>query len=162
MEASIMVIPLKPGPLILHSTPVFNIEIIQSKYSVYARVTTGNTPPLLANIIQGNGAVNTGLKPENAVQYAVGSKGRLLNDKLSYKLALFDLEITDRLAVQHKNGTSYTTNVGKQQNEGVEFFLGYNIIQKVSAPVSNLKVQLSYTYSHFRYNEFKTFKKITQ
>lgn len=125
--------------------------------SVYASITTGNTPPLLSDILAGDGSVNEGLKPEDAIQYEIGSKGNLINGKLAYKIALFDLEIKDKLATQYRNDVAYTTNVGQQQNRGVEASLSYNIIEDRNAPISLMRLWTSYTYSDFSYSDFKVY-----
>jgi iron complex outermembrane receptor protein len=139
-------------------TPSFSVlKSFNQNYSVYVRLTTGNSPGLIDDMIQGDGTINYHLKPERAVQFEVGSKGMLLNDKMTYKLALFDLKVTDLLVTGHRNGVSYTTNVGQQQNKGLELYLGYNVIQNAKAPVSNLKIRAGYTYSLFKYNKFKEF-----
>jgi iron complex outermembrane receptor protein len=146
--------------------PTFSpsISVLKSygqKASVYARFTMGDSPPQLSDIIQGDGSVNRQLKPEHANQFEVGTKGRFGNGKVAYELTIFDLEITDRLMTEFNHDVSYTTNVGKQKNKGLEFYLRYNIIQHRDAPISDVKLQLSYTWSHFRYEEFKEYAKNT-
>jgi len=142
--------------------PTFSpsISVLRSfngKSSVYASISSGKTPPLLSDIISGDGSVNDELKPERGVQYEIGTKGNLMNDRLSYKLALFDLVIKDRLVTQYDNSVSYTTNAGKQQNKGLELSLGYKLIDKPETPVSLLNVWMSYTYSNFTYDQFKVY-----
>jgi iron complex outermembrane receptor protein len=139
------------------SPSVSVLKSFSDTYSVYGRVTTGNAPGLLDDIIQGDGTVNNHLKPEKAIQFEVGSKGTVFNDKLSYKLALYDLKVIDLFATEHLNGVSYTTNVGQQQNKGLELYLGYDVIQHAASAISNLTIRASYAYSHFRYDEFKEF-----
>jgi iron complex outermembrane receptor protein len=139
------------------SPSVSLLKSFKDKYSLYGRVTTGNAPGLLDDIIQGDGTVNHHLQPEKAIQFEVGSKGTLPADKLTYKLALYDLKVIDLFAAEHLDGVSYTTNVGQQQNKGLELYLGYNAIQNAASAVSNLKIRVSYSYSHFRYDEFKEF-----
>ncbi len=139
------------------SPSVSVLKSFRDQYSVYGRITTGNAPGLLDDIIQGDGTVNTHLQPEKAIQFEVGSKGTLLGDRLSYKLALYDLKVIDLFATEHINGVSYTTNVGQQQNKGLELYLGYDVIQHAASAVSGLKIRASYSYSHFRYDEFQEF-----
>jgi iron complex outermembrane receptor protein len=139
------------------SPSFFVLKSFNQKYSVYVRLSTGNSPALLSDIIQGDGTVNDNLEPEKAVQYEAGSKGNLLNGKLAYKVALFDLKVTNRLAAEHRNGISYTTNVGREQNKGLELYFAYNVLQNAEAPVSNVKIRAGYSYSYFRYDGLKEF-----
>ena len=97
--------------------PAFNpsasvLKAFGGHTSAYVSISTGSTPPLLGDIIASDGSVNGGLDPEHAVQYEVGTKGNMSSGRFSYRLALFDMEISDRLATQFSDGVSYTTNVG--------------------------------------------------
>lgn len=143
------------------SPSVSVLKSFSEQASVFASLRTGQTPPLLSDIIASDGSVNDQLSPERAVQYEIGSKGNLLDGRFSYKLALFDMEISDRLVTQYENSVEYTTNAGKQQNKGIEVSAGYNILQDPQSPVSLLKVWGSYTYSDFTYDEFKVYAENT-
>lgn len=133
------------------------LKSFNKNVSVYASVNTGVTPPLLGDIIASDGSINYDLKPESAVQYEIGTKGHLLDGRFTYQLALFSLNISDRLVTQHKNAVSFTTNVGEQQNKGLEFTTSYNIIRNNEKPISLMNVWLSYTYSDFTYDQFKLY-----
>jgi iron complex outermembrane receptor protein len=124
--------------------------------SVYGSVGTGYTPPSLTSIINSDNTVNTSLKPESAVQYEFGSKGLVLDHKLSYDLALFDMEITDKLVSERVGAVSTTVNAGKQRNRGAELLLSALVIDDPKGMVSSLRPWLSYTYSDFEYVDFKS------
>jgi iron complex outermembrane receptor protein len=124
--------------------------------SVYASVSTGYTPPALSSIINSDNTINTALKPESAVQYEVGSKGRVLGHRLSYDLALFDLENTDKLVSQKIGAVTSTTNVGKQRNRGAEVTFSYLVMDDPHETISLIRPWVTYTYSHFTYLSFKS------
>ncbi|HTO92634.1 MAG TPA: TonB-dependent receptor [Candidatus Sulfotelmatobacter sp.] len=124
--------------------------------SIYGSVSTGFTPPALSSIINSDNTVNTSLKPESAVQYEVGSKGLVLRHKLSYDLALFDMEITDKLVSQRIGAVNSTTNAGKQRNRGAELVTSALVIDDPKGMISSLRPWLSYTYSDFKYIDFKS------
>lgn len=139
-----------------------NVSVLKSfnrQFSVYAGISTGNSPALIGDILQGDGSLNENLRPEKAVQYEIGSKGSLLDNKLVYGLSLFNLKITDMIVRPVKDGVSYATNVGKQQNKGIELDVGYTLIQNDNAPVTYVKLSGSYTYSFFRYDDFMEYQK---
>lgn len=137
------------------------LKSFRENVSVYAGISTGQTPPLLSDIIASDGTVNDRLNSERAIQYEIGSKGNLLHGRLSYQFALFDLEITDRLVTQYDNSIAYTTNAGKQRNRGLELSLDYKVIENSDAPLSLFNVWLSYTYSDFTYTDFKVYAQNT-
>jgi iron complex outermembrane receptor protein len=131
--------------------------------SVYANVSQGYTPPTSSDaIIPFTGEPNAGLKPERATQYEIGTKGNVLQGRLSYELSLFDSEITNKLgsqAVFDTDGTvlySFTVNAGDQSDQGVEASVAYSLIDDPSQFVSSVRPFANYTYSNFTYNDFKS------
>ena len=131
-------------------------KILSDEASVYVSISTGYTPPLLSDAVASDGSIDTGLKPEKAVQYELGTKGNLLDGRLAYQLALFDLENTNKLVRQTSNSVTFTTNAGKQQNKGIELSLSYLVINNPMQTISLLRPWAAYTYSDFKYTDFKS------
>lgn len=130
---------------------VFNNEV-----SAYLSVSTGYTPPLLSDAVASNGSVDLSLSPEKAVQYEAGTKGNIFDNKLAYQLSLFDLENSNKLVRQTANSVSFTTNAGKQRNQGLELSLHYIAVDNQGRFISLFSPWLSYTYSNFKYVDFKS------
>jgi iron complex outermembrane receptor protein len=131
--------------------------------SAYANVSQGYSPPSSDDaIISYTGEPNAGLKPERATQYEVGSKGNLLGNRLSYQVALFDLKVKDKLrsqAVFDVDGTvlySYTVNAGDQSDKGLELATSYALVDNPANVLSSVRPFVSYTYSDFTYDKFKS------
>jgi iron complex outermembrane recepter protein len=131
-------------------------KVFSEEASIYVSISTGYAPPLLSDAIASDGSIDTDLKPERAIQYELGSKGNLFNGKLAYQLALFDLENTDKLVRETSNSVTFTTNAGKQQNRGVELSLSYLLLNDPMQTISILRPWISYTYSNFKYSDFKS------
>ncbi|HVU96552.1 MAG TPA: TonB-dependent receptor [Puia sp.] len=137
------------------------LKLLNEHVSVYADLSRGYTPPPTSNVINSVlGTANKSLKPESAFQYEIGSKGDLLDGKLSYQLALFDLDIRNKIVAQQvpASGTTptYTTyvNAGRQQNLGAELALSYAIVNSPNSAVTLLRPFVTYTYSDFKYKDF--------
>lgn len=138
-------------------TPNISIsKLIGKNISIYANVGAGYTPPLLSSVIASDGSVDLSLKPERAVQYEIGTKGTWIHNRLVYHLTLFDLENTHKLIQQTSNSITFTTNAGKQRNRGLEASLSYRIIGNRDQFISSLRPWISYTYSDFKYADFKS------
>lgn len=147
-------------------SPVFMPRISLLKFlnehvSVYADVSRGYTPPPTSNVINSVlGTANKNLKPESGIQYEIGSKGDLLDGKLSYQLALFDLDVRNKIVAQQVpasgNTPTYTTyvNAGRQQNLGAELALSYAVVEDREAAITLLRPFVTYTYSDFKYKGF--------
>lgn len=138
-------------------------KIFNDQVSAYVSYSAGYAPPGVNTVVIPQiGAVNTNLKPEKGNQIEIGTKGNLLDGKLSYQLAWFNLTVEDKLvpqAVTDNTGSvlyTQTVNAGKQQNQGVELALSYAIINDPLRPVSLLRPFVNYTYSNFTYKDFKS------
>jgi iron complex outermembrane receptor protein len=149
-----------------HFPPVFMprislLKMVTDAVSVYADISRGYTPPPTADVINAVlGTANTALKPESGIQYEVGMKGDLFRRRLSYQLALFDLDVRNKIVAQQvpASGTTptYTTyvNAGQQRDLGVELALSYDLLNDPGAAVSLLRPFVTYTGSDFRYKNF--------
>jgi len=142
-------------------TPAFSVaKLFSDKASVYASVSFGYTPPVIGNIVNGLGQVNDSLKPERAIQYEIGTKGSWINKKLSYQVAAFYTSIYNKLETEagNLNGASYsyTTNIGTQQNIGIEAALSYAIIENKAQVVSLVRPWVTFTYSDYTYKKFES------
>lgn len=147
-------------------TPVFTprvslLRLLSDHVSVYADISAGYTPPPTADvIIAAIGQTNMGLKPESGIQYEIGAKGDLLRRRLSYQLALFDLDVHNKIVAETVPAAGslpqYTAyvNAGRQQNPGAELSLSYVVIDDKQAAVTLLRTFVTYAYSVFRYKDF--------
>jgi len=122
--------------------------------SLFASVSSGYTPPLLSNMIANDGSVNLALDPERAVQYEAGVQGALFDRRLSGRVALYDIENTDKLVSATTNSVTYTTNAGKQRNRGAEVSLSLLAIDDPARPLSRLRPWLTYSYTDAKFIDF--------
>ncbi len=155
-------------------SPHFAInKLFNKKISVYASYSTGFKAPVSANffvVVPAVGAntaaakVNSALQPEKGVQYEVGSKGALLNDKLFYEISAFNTIYTNKMtaiAVKNPNDVSgvtlysITANGGTQKHNGLEALVKYTIYQSTNGVLRSLKPFANATYSDFKYKDFK-------
>lgn len=134
-----------------------------SDLSLYVSLSQGYTPPTSSDAVIGfTGEPNTGLEPERATQYEVGAKGNLFQRRLAWQVALFDLEVTDKLTTQSvfdNAGTqlyAYTVNAGDQSNKGLEATAAWSLLDEPTAPVTLFRPFVSLTLSDFTYSDFKS------
>lgn len=129
----------------------------------YAQVSFGYTPPSSGSVVIPQiSAVNRDLKPERGILFEIGAKGGLFAQRFRYEVALFDLEVQDKLtprAVTSTSGTvlyTLTTNAGSQSNRGLEVAAKYRLIDDERGIVSLFQPFAAYTLSSFRYDDFKS------
>ena len=161
-------------------SPHFAInKVFGKKISLYASYTKGykapvsayfyiTTPAVTVPATPATGRVNSVLKPEIGDQFEIGSKGRLINENLTYELAYFNAVFSNKMtAVSVVSPSSpsttlfsYMVNGGKQKHNGVEALLKYNISTK--GIFSAIRPFANITYADFRYgNNFTIQKSVT-
>ena len=87
---------------------------------------------------------NPDLDPEKAENVEVGFRGRLLNKRLQYDLALYHTTIKDFVVIKDQAGKDGVTNIGEARFKGVEASAGY-------LATDFLKFAGAYTYARNKY-----------
>ncbi len=133
-------------------------KVFNKQFSVYVSYSKGYKAPVSAYFfIPTTGKLNTGLKPEEGNQFEIGTKGALLNGRLSYQLALFDARFSNKMTAiaVPLNGTttaySYIANGGKQDDKGLELSLKYAAITHPGSFFTSVQPFVNMAYSDFKY-----------
>ncbi|MEO6136302.1 MAG: TonB-dependent receptor [Ginsengibacter sp.] len=151
-------------------SPHFAINKVFSKqFSLYASYSKGYKAPVSSffyvvtpsSVPPVTGRVNSSLQPEIGNQFEIGTKGVLLNDKLSYQLAVFDAVFSHKfttVAVPYNSTTTlytYMVNGGKQDDKGLEALLKYTVYQSDKGFFRSISPFANVTYSDFKYRDFQ-------
>ncbi|MCH8292390.1 TonB-dependent receptor [Candidatus Poribacteria bacterium] len=124
-----------------------------SNLNLYGNISTAFETPTtteLANRPTGEGGFNPDLDAQHATNYEVGLKGGL--KRFHYDLALFSISVKDELIpfeVPTVAGRRFFRNAGSSTHNGLEFGFQGIVFEGLTASVA-------YTYSNFRFNDFKT------
>ncbi len=130
--------------------------------SVYVSYSKGYKAPTSSYFyIPSTGALDTDLTPEIGNQFEIGTKGDLLNNRLSYELSLFDAVFSHKFTamnVLNQAGTStlytYMVNGGKQNDKGIEFLIKYTVYQSADGFFQSVRPFANFTYSDFKYVDY--------
>ena len=138
-------------------------KVYSKQFSVYASYSKGYKAPVSSYFfIPATGKLNTDLKPEIGNQFEIGTKGSLLNDKLSYQLAFFNAVFSDKMTAiaVPLNGSTVTTaytyvaNSGKQNHKGIEMLIKHTAYQSTSSFFTTIQPFANMAYSDFKYVGF--------
>lgn len=145
----------------LFSPKVTLNKVFKKQYSVYLAYSRGYKAPVSSNIfISATGAINTGLKPEKADQFEIGTKGSALRNRINYNVAAYYTMFTDKMAfiavpLDSANAIAYTytSNAGGQNNIGVEASIRAVAYE---APKGYITISpfANFCYSYSRYNNY--------
>jgi iron complex outermembrane receptor protein len=137
-------------------------KVVNRQLSFYASYSKGYKAPVSSYFfIPATGQLNLGLKPEMGNQFEVGSKGALFADRLTWSLAVFQIDFKDKMTAiavplnANTTAYSYVANGGSQVNKGIEAMVRYAIFNDRNASITLLRPFVNLAYSKFRYKDFK-------
>lgn len=131
-------------------------HVFSKKIATYGNISFGFAPPSGSEVTDENGLINEDIQAEKAINYEIGAKGSLLQNKLTYEVALFSLQVEDKLIQQSFPGfTSRFNNAGQTSQRGLETAVAYNFIQSKTGFVNLLRAFGNYTFSDFEFRDFK-------
>ncbi|MEO6288768.1 MAG: TonB-dependent receptor [Ginsengibacter sp.] len=144
-------------------SPHFAInKVFNRQFSVYASYSKAYKAPVSSYFfIPSTGELNTGLKPETGNQYEIGTKGALLNNRLTYQVALFRALFSNKMyavAVPLNSTTtaySYIANGGKQDDKGIEVLVKFSVYESQSGFLAFVRPFVNFTYSDFKYVDYQ-------
>ena len=120
----------------------------------YTNIATSFETPSLSELSAdpaGGQGFNEDLKPQKAINYEIGLKGKLSN-RLQYQVAVYHIDTQDDLVpyelADFPDRTFYR-NAGKTDRNGLEFSMNYAFAKEWT-------FQTSYAYSDFTYSSFTT------
>ena len=149
-------------------SPHFAInKVFKKNYSAYFSFSRGYKAPVTSYFYipfsatnSATGVINNHLKPEVGNQVEIGTKGSILKNKLTYQLAFFDAQFSNKMTViavpnPSNSATQYTyvVNGGKQDDKGIEASFKYKVIDN-KGMIENLSPFVNFTYSDYTYKNF--------
>jgi iron complex outermembrane receptor protein len=124
-------------------------------------ISFGFSPPSLGELRPSAGFFSTDLNPERGINYEVGLRGDALNDRFTFDIAVFSLQLSQTIVRRTLgNGAEYFTNAGSTSQNGLEVSASHELIQPVSSDensvfMQNLRLWGSFTYSDFRFRNYR-------
>ena len=132
------------------------LKQLKKNVSIYASVARGFSPPTVSEVLRSDGLFGTNLQPEDGMNYELGFKGTLLHNRLFFDVSgfLFDLKNTIVQRID-TNGVYYYVNAGSTNQNGVEAYASYQLVDMPHHFISSAKVFGSYAWHDFHYGDFK-------
>jgi len=133
------------------------VQSLREDLSVHGSVSYGYSPPPSWEINNFDGTLNTGIKPEDGVNYEVGVRGNLLKDKLNLDISAYRMFLDNAIVPLVNNyGTTSYRNAGSTNQKGVEAMLSYLALNNPNKPLSLLKIWASITRNDYRFKGYQT------
>ncbi|NIR59995.1 MAG: TonB-dependent receptor [Gammaproteobacteria bacterium] len=125
---------------------------VSPRFIPYSNVSTSFESPTTTELARcTGGGFNDDVEPQTAINYEVGANGDI-TEAVRYNVAVFHIAIDDELIQQEcpgQPGRNFFVNAGESTRDGVELALDIALTR-------GLRGTLAYTYSDFRFDEFRT------
>ncbi|HLR30871.1 MAG TPA: TonB-dependent receptor [Fodinibius sp.] len=131
-------------------------HIFNDKIALRAGVSSGFSPPTTSEITDADGRISDRVQAERGINYEIGARGNLFDNKFNYDLALFSFQMEDQLVPQTVDqGNTIYLNAGETSRRGLEAAFSYFWSNESAAFVNAVRPFISYSYSDFTFEEFR-------
>lgn len=121
-------------------------------FSLFGSISSGYSPPTLAEVRPSTGSFNENLKPESGINLEMGIRGNV-SKHLSFDLVAFDFQLHQTIVIQRApDGADYFINAGDTKQRGLESTLRWSVIN--GAGIDEFKIWLSYTLNDFYFGTY--------
>ncbi len=133
--------------------PSLTAEYRLSNYqSVYANISRGFSNPTVEETLTPEGVINPDIAQEKGINYEVGSRLFLLDNKLNLLLTLYQMDVRNLLVAERVGDDQFVgRNAGKTRHRGLEAAINY---RWVISPDWEVMPFLNYTFSDHQFVEF--------
>ena len=132
------------------------VKVFSPQVSAHGSISAGFSPPTDAEIRPSDASFNTSLNPERGVNYELGLRGNLFNEKFTFDLTSFQFRLNETIVSRATStGVVVFNNAGATDQKGVEAAIAYQIVQAPAQALSLLKAWSTYAYSHFRFQDYQ-------
>ncbi|NOT75326.1 MAG: TonB-dependent receptor plug domain-containing protein [Cyclobacteriaceae bacterium] len=135
------------------------LKKLSESTSIYGSVSSGFSPPTLAEVRPSTATFNSGLNSERGVSYEIGVKTKVM-DAFDASFTLYDFILDETIVIQSDaTGADFFINAGKTDQKGAEIFLSWSKqFDKVqhNTFINNIRLYTSLSYNHYRFNNYIT------
>jgi iron complex outermembrane recepter protein len=148
-------------PQVRNFSPVVSPRIAvlkqwNDKIALHGSIGFGYSPPAITEVRPSEATFNTSLDPEIGVNYEAGARGNIFNNKYSFDLTVFSLQLRQTIVRRStESGAEFFVNAGGTSQKGLELANTFNLISKPNQTFSSIKLLLNYTWNDFVYKNYQ-------
>jgi len=129
--------------------------LINPDFSIRGSLSKGYSPPTIAEVRSSDNNINNNLQAELGWNYELGLRYKTKNNRFYANGNIFQYQLKDAIVRRlNQNDTEYFINAGGTKQKGIELETAIWIIQNPESILTGLQLRSSYTYNHFRFEDF--------
>ncbi len=127
-----------------------------SEWQVSGLVSRGFSPPTVSELLPSTGIISSGLQPEYGWNYEAGVKWQAKNARWQTGINFFRFDLNEALVQRRDStGADFYTNAGGTRQQGIEWTGNFLLARSAAHPLQLISLKSAYTYSHFKYMDFR-------
>jgi iron complex outermembrane recepter protein len=129
---------------------------INDRYSVYATVSKGFSPPTINEEDGTNGVFNKTLNAEDGINYELGTRGDIIRNKLFVDASYYIFGLNNTIVSRtDSSGGGYFVNEGETNQRGFELAVDYYPVKDAAGRFfKTIKLWSSYTNAYARFKNY--------
>ena len=129
------------------------VKQFNKNIAMHASLSSGFSPPSLAEVRPSTGTFNNILNPETGLNTEWGIRGKL-KKKLSFDLSVYSFKLKEAIVIQRNaDGAEYFVNAGELNQQGLELSLNYPSVRLVENKLV-ADLFLSYASQQYFFNNY--------
>ncbi len=123
---------------------------ISGSLSVFSSISKGFSPPALAEVLPSVNVFNTGLQPEQGINYELGLRG-LLPSSFTFDFVAYDFELAHPIVGLKNNfNQDFFVNASRNSQKGIETSLSWQRINP-SSLINLFRAWLAFAYTNYKF-----------
>ena len=123
--------------------------------SLHGSISSGFSPPTTEEVRTSDGGINEDLEAEKGINYEIGVRGNIVNEKLYYDITGFWMEQKETIVSKTTaSGSVVFENAGSTSQLGLEALIGYTFFHSPNQLISLIRIQTAYTHHNFTFKDY--------
>ncbi len=125
--------------------------------AVHASVSSGFSPPTIAEVRTNEGSINLDLDAERGINYEAGYRAGWWQGRVNFDASVFYFRLNETITTfTNEQGVVLFRNAGATDQRGVEAQLDYSLIQNPTGAITNLKITHAFTGHYFEFRNYES------
>jgi iron complex outermembrane receptor protein len=137
-------------------SPRFSLQKKTGKFNtVFASIARGFSPPTMAELLPSTGVISTFLEAEQGMNYEMGTRAFLFNNKLKLETSVYYFKLNNALVTRKDSSNAdYFVNAGNTKQKGAELAAEY-VTGFKNGPVNYITIKSALTLCNYKYGNFQ-------
>jgi iron complex outermembrane receptor protein len=144
----------------LHYDPVMMPRVAllvkpTNQFGIFGSVSSGFSPPTLAEVNASNGIFNRELEPERGINYELGVRVKLFENRLRMEATAYDFNLRETIVIRRdEGGAEFFVNAGKTDQKGIELTLQYAVELSASNFIQGVNFWSNFALNRYRFKDY--------